>query len=253
MPVVDISDGLTIILVMIMILLLSNLVFLSEDSLIFRDGDDIKGVWLIDCYLPETVNASIHHKRAKISADHQHFFIHGSRHDKDWNHIGSDLSFYSARQKLLARETRTADRQISFDLTDIRHGALILVETDSRAENPQLSVLKDKRTIVPLKKGDWKRIVSYDLSSSGRYLAVHARNPYLNQLWDFIYFHDLKTGKNWQYLFPVCLSCKRTRITVRVDDHGQTTVEHKSEHRVFSKTGDFIDFYIGEGINKTPE
>ena len=76
------------------------------------------------------------------------------------------------------------------------------------------------------------------------YLLFHTRNPYYDKPWDYIYFCDLETGKSWEYLFPTCLSCKRGRIELEIDDNGRSEVIHRKEHRVFSSKGVLEDIYL---------
>ncbi len=231
---------------MLILIIVSNIILLKEDSLLFMNKDKIVDVWTIEYHEPITINSIVHHRRVKISDDGQYFFIYYSQYDTAWNHLSSEIKFYNVTGKMLLSETRQSDKIISFELTNIENNTIIMVEWSPSSEDPQLSVIKGKKIKIPIKKGDWKRVVSYDLSLNGQYLAVHVRNPYMNKLWDYIYFSNLKTGDSWQYLFPLCLSCKRTKINVAVDDNGQTDVEYKGEHRVFSKDGVFIDFYIGK-------
>ena len=243
---VDIFVIFVILLMMIILFLFCNLVLLHEDSLLFMKDSEIVDVWMLDHHEPETINGIDHHKQVKINADKHNFFIYYSQYDTARNHVKSEIKFYNANKKMLFGETRKLDRMINYDLSNIEHNVLIFVDCDAGSGDPQMYVVKGNRTIIPIKKGNWKRIVTYDLSANNKFLVVHVRNPYMSKLWDYIFFYDLKTGKNWQYLFPLCLSCKRTKINVEVDDNGQTVVEYKGEHRVFSREGDFIDYYIGD-------
>jgi len=229
---------------MILLFMLCNLVVLREDSLLFMNENKIVDVWLLEYSEPRTINGVVHHQQVKISDDGRFFFIYYSRQDTTWNYLRTELSFYNVNKKMLFNEKRELDRMINFELSDIDNNNLIYVDCIANAEDPQMYVRKGGKTIIPIKKGEWKRIVSYDLSDNNKYLIVHVRNPYMNKLWDYIYFYDLKTGKTWQYLFPLCLSCKRTRINVAVDVKGQSDIEYKGEHRIFSKDGNLIDYYI---------
>ena len=70
------------------------------------------------------------------------------------------------------------------------------------------------------------------------------RKRYSRKLWDYLYFIDLQTKQNWEYMFPTCLSCKRTNITLAIDDNGQVEAVHRAEHRVFSSEGKLIDIFL---------
>jgi hypothetical protein len=61
---------------------------------------------------------------------------------------------------------------------------------------------------------------------------------------DSIYFYDLIAAKDWDYLFPSCLSCKKSRIYLEVDNDGRAEVIHKNEHRVFTSGGILTDIYL---------
>ncbi|MBA7544100.1 hypothetical protein ES705_36447 [subsurface metagenome] len=97
---------------------------------------------------------------------------------------------------------------------------------------------------IIINSGDWTRIVDYKLSQNCRYLVFHTRRPYARKLWDYIYFIDLKTKKDWQYLFPICISCKRGKFSLDVNNTGQVDVVYKAEHRIFSKEGKLLDIFI---------
>lgn len=227
-----------------MIFLLSNLVFLHEDSLLFMNGDNVVDAWRLEHCEPTLINGTVYHERTKISDDRKYFFIFYSRQDTNRNFVSTAIKFYNSKEKLLFHGSRESDRMINYDLTEIDNNALIYVDCIGNAEDPQLHIVMGGKTIIPIRSGEWKRIVSYDLSDNNKYLVTHVRNPYMGKLWDYVFFYDLKTGKSWQYLFPLCLSCKRTRINVSVNNKGVSDIEYKKEHRVFSKQGDLIDFYI---------
>ena len=230
---------------MLLIFLISNLVFLQEDSLIFKRGDEVIDVWWLEFYLPETVDATIHYRRAKINPDQNFFIISYEQYDKENNVLRSEIELYDARQRLKVKRIFNDGRIVFFDLMQNSGDKLFLVEQPKDSQYIALNMYEGKKSKVMVPGDEWKRIVSFVISPNQKYLAAHVRKPYMNELWDHVYFRDIKTGQTWQYRFPLCLSCKRTRINLEVDDQGQTDIEYKGEHRVFSKEGNFIDYYIG--------
>jgi len=102
----------------------------------------------------------------------------------------------------------------------------------------------NNKRIIDLKQ--WTNIVNYEISPIGRYALFHAKKPYNNKLWDYIYFLDLETNKTWEYLFPFCFSCKRGWLDLKIDDEGKSEViyQNKNEHRIFDKDGNLVDIFV---------
>jgi hypothetical protein len=158
--------------------------------------------------------------------------------------LSSSITFYDAEKNELFEEKSKEGRNISYDLSDIHDSLFVITNWDEHYGKPAVNIVKNKKEIEIVKQGDWDRIVSYKVSPNNRYFLFHMRNPYHDKPWDYIYFYDLKTDAKWDYLFPSCLSCKKSRIYLEVDDDGRARVTHKNECRVFSPAGVLEDIYL---------
>jgi hypothetical protein len=231
----------------IMILfLIGTLVFQNGDTLFFtRDSSCVDTVvmhtWIVDGR--ESVRVT---EKAKVGPDNTTYLIHSSVYSltAPESLLSSTIKFYDAQKNKLLEETSKGGRNISYDLSNIHDSIFVITTWDRQYGKPALYVVKDDKKIEIVKEGDWERIVSYEVSSNNRYVLFHARNPYHEKPWDYIYFYDLTTGRNWDYLFPSCLSCKKSRIYLKVNNDGRAEVIHKNEHRVFSPDGVLEDIYL---------
>ncbi len=230
---------------MIVFFLVSTLVYQNGDTLIFMKQDSIIDKWVI---IEETQqNDSLVEriiKKTKISSNNRFFLIYEERCGLNYEYLQSMIVFYNADRNELWKESRANTKRISFDLSNIYDNLSIFIVSDINGKNPVVHLIKNKKEDIIINSGDWTRIVDYKLSQNCRYLVFHTRRPYARKLWDYIYFIDLKTKKDWQYLFPICISCKRGKFSLDVNNTGQVDVVYKAEHRIFSKEGKLLDIFI---------
>jgi hypothetical protein len=229
-----------------LLLVLTLYVEQSGDTLFFTEQDSIIDYWIIaEEIRPQDSGAVVIAKKVKISPDKRRFFIYEEMIDSTRRiPLQTRMVLFDAQKTKLWEEFRDTTRFLSYRLSNVYDSLLIIVDTEHNETNPSLSIIKDNKKDVVINKGEWHRIVRYDISPGYRYIIFHNRNPYFKQMWDYIYSIDLVSKKNWTYLFPLCLSCKRGRIYLSVDDRGTAEVIHKGEHRVFSNDGNLLDFYI---------
>lgn len=229
---------------MIILFILSIWVLQSGDTLMFLENSEIIEKIIMGEDIAGDGSNQVVIKQAKVSPNKQRYFVHESIQD-----IASDsllrtkISFYDAENTVLYETSAVGDRSISYELSEIRNSLFIVTKWDEIYRNPTLDVIASGEKVEVIKDGEWQRIVSYKISPNDRYILFHTRKPYYGKPWDYIYFWDLKTGRNWDYIFPTCLSCKKSRIDVAVDDSGRAEVIHKKEHRIFSKEGVLVDIY----------
>ncbi len=226
---------------MLTLFFIINLVYLNEDTLTFINNDTT--CWILNPVINKTRKAWVY-KKAKVSDNHKYFFIYEEKYSPENKLIQTRITLYNQKKKVLWRETRKDKHRLSFELSRIYGKILIVVEFDQNFHNPSLALIKNKRKTVVIKPGQWRSIVDYNLSRNGRYLLLHTRRKQMGRVWDYVYFIDLKEKKTWEYLFPMCLACKRKRLCLKVDDQGQSEVIYKAEHRIFSKEGQLIHFYF---------
>jgi hypothetical protein len=204
------------------------------DTLVMRE-------YLIDAGEPGRVV-----EKAKAGTDSTIYFIHSTTYaiTDAQNPVNSKITFYDAQRNKLIEVISKRGRNISYDLSNIHDSLFVVTTRDNRYSDPAVCVIKGGRRTHIIKEGDWQRLVSYKISPNNRYFLFHTRNPYYGKTWDYIYFYDLDTEKNWEYLFPTCLSCKKGRIELEIDDKGRSEVIHRLEHRVFSSEGVLEDIYL---------
>lgn len=230
---------------MVIFFLLNTLVYQNGDTLRFMDHDSIIDRWILhaDTQLSDSLEERITRK-AKVSSDNKFFFIYKERNALDYKPLQSEVVFYDARKRELWKEVRKDPVKIMFELSNIFDGYFIVVDADIYGNNPALYVIRDSTKTTVIERDEWMRINSYKVSSNGRFLVLHTRKRHIRQPWDYIYFVDLETKQNWEYLFPLCLSCKRRKISLDVDNAGQVEVVYKAEHRIFSKEGKLVDIFL---------
>jgi len=226
-------------------ILLGLLVFQNADTLKFIDNNQTVEHWLIGEGIKENTDNNIKiTRKVKISKNHKFFILYEEKNYVKDDSIVTKLILYTADKKKLWQRQSAPGRRIAFDLTNIYEDIVVLVTVDNSYALPKMELIKKENISKLISTGDWQRLVSYSFSPNRRYLGMHVRNPYNNRLWDYIYFIDLKEKNSWTYLFPTCLSCKRYRITLKIDDQGKTEVVYKGQHRIFSKDGKLLDFFI---------
>ncbi len=199
--------------------------------------------WVIidDVHPIDSLNTSVI-KRAKISTNNRYFFIYEEK-NRLGSLLGTKIVLFDADKNMLWKYSSAQGRAISFKLSNIYDSILIIVETDLEGKEPMLWAIKNRKKATIVKKGQWERIINYIISPNYRYLIFNTRNSAVGTSWDYIYFFDLKTKRNWQYIFPVCIPCKRTKIELKVDNNGISEVIAKEEHRIFSRDGSLINFF----------
>ena len=230
---------------MIMLFMLNIFVYQNGDTLLFTERDSIIDRWIlgetfqqIDS-LEETII-----KNAKISSNNEFFFIHEEKYAHT-AHTQSKIVLYNKYRERVWADSTSDSTFITFELSNIYDSLLIVVTAERNGWLPSLSAVKDSKEEILIERGDWNKIIDYKISPNNRYLLFHNKKPYSGKNWDHIYFIDLETKKEWQYLFPTCVSCKRSRIKLHIDDEGKAELVYKTEHRIFSKEGKLIDIFFG--------
>jgi hypothetical protein len=225
-------------------LLLCACVTLSGDSLIFTRGSNPADVILLNTGDATGSTDIIHTRKAKVSPRGIYCTIYEETYFRLVDSISTDMVMYDSLQNKQWQRTYVGKRKISYDLSRVLDDLVILVTTDINNSLPEVELIKNNKAAIIIKEGKLRKITDYTLSPNSLYIALHAINPYNNRLWDYIYFVDIETGKDWFYLFPVCLSCKRVSIQLLVDNDGQVEVIYKAEHRIFSKDGQLVDIFM---------
>jgi hypothetical protein len=226
--------------------LIGTLVFQNGDTLFFlKDGFCVDTMIMRTRLAGERGSFSVV-EQAKTASDSMTYLIYSATYTETVPEslVRTTITFYSAKKKKLWEEKSEGERSISFELSGIYGSLFVVAAWDRFNGNPSFDVIKDAKKKRVVKEGEWQRIVSYEISPNERYILFHTRNPYNGVLWDYIFFCDLKTGNHWDYVFPTCLSCKKSKIDLEVDENGRSTVIHKQEHRVFSPEGVLEDIYL---------
>jgi len=222
----------------------ATLVYQQGDTLRFMAGDSLVATSVMSAEtVLEPVARSVVTK-AKTSAEHDRYFVYQETYFLHNDSIITSLTLYSSDQKKLWQRACDNDRRISYELTDLHNNILVLVTMDRDNANPRLEFIQNQKERTVIKENQWQRITEYTISPNDRFIVLHVKNPYQGKIWDYVYFIDLKTNKTWSYLFPICVSCKRSRLEMKVDDEGVTEVIYKNEHRLFSRNGTLTDVLI---------
>ncbi len=183
-------------------------------------------------------------RKAKVAPNGRFFLIYEESFGPRFEDMESKIVIYNAERKELWRKEASNTRRVSFELSDVYDSLFVIAVSDFNGGNPVLHLIKDGMEYKIVKNADWMRMLSYRISSNCRFLVLHVRKRYFRKPWDYIYFIDFGTETEWEYVFPTCLSCKRARISLDVDNTGQVEVIHRAEHRVFSKDGKMIDYFV---------
>lgn len=223
---------------------LNVLVFQNADTLKFVKGDSIIEQWVMseDCTTTD-LGTLIYTTKSMVSDDNRHFLFCEEKYYPAPDSHYTKLTFYDAYKKKIWVRSSDSGRRISFYLSAIYDNIVAIVTTDKHNTRPSLHLVKDKKMTTIINDDEWYKLAKYSFSANMQYLALHVKNPYKNKIWDYIHFMDMQNKKEWTYLFPTCVSCKRQTIDVAVDDEGTTEVIYKGEHRVFSRQGKLIDIY----------
>jgi len=226
--------------------LIATLVYQSGDTLVFMEHDSIVDRWVMGENRESGDSIEIQVvRRAKVSPNKKLFLIHEEKRSPDYKHLRSEICFYDETKTVLWNDAYEDSTKIVFELSDIYDSLFVVVVSDIFGREPELYMIDaslQKRIVV--EKGEWMRILSYAISPNCRFFVAHMRRLQFRKPWDYIFFIDLRTEENWEYLFPTCVSCKRARITLDVDDNGQAEIVYKAEHRIFSKEGKLIDIFL---------
>jgi len=226
--------------------LLNTLVYQNGDTLLFMKQDSIISRWILGEEIQplDSLEARVI-KRVKVSPDNKFFFIHEETYaSSSYKPLQTKIVYYDANKVKIWEEFHNDERIISYKLSNIYDSLLVFVDMEQNGKIPRLCTIKNKKKDIIIEKGEWQRVVNYAISPNCRYMVFHNRNHYFDKMWDYIYAVDLKLKKNWTYLFPLCLSCKRGKIALNIDDTGTAEVIHKGEHRIFSNEGNLIDFFL---------
>jgi len=225
-------------------LLLCASVTLSGDTLFFTNNSASTDTLPLNAGDADGSTDIIHMRKAMVSPRGIYYTIYEETYFRLDDSIVTRIAMYDSLRNEQWQRAYAGKRKISYDLSRVLDDMLILVTTDKNNSLPEVELIRNNKAMIIIEEGKLRKITDYTLSPDARYIAMHANNPYNNKLWDYVYFVDIRTGKTWSYLFPVCLSCKRARISLSLDNDGQLEVIYKTEHRVFSKDGQLIDIYM---------
>jgi hypothetical protein len=229
---------------MIFLLVVGTLVFQNGDTIRFIDDGDLVDIIVLGNSIETDSAGRRLARRGKVSDDNRFLSIHEAVYGSGDEVLTSKVSFYDANRNLLWEERGVGSRSIAHELSGVHNKLFIVGTWEQFSINPTFSVIIDSAKIDLIKEGEWEQVVDYKVSPNGKYFLFHTRNPYNYKTWDYIYFYDLDTRNAWDYLFPTCVSCKRARIDLRVDDEGRAEVVYKNEHRIFSKLGTLEDLFL---------
>ena len=127
-------------------LLTVNLFVLQQgDTLKFLKGTEVIDQWMLfENDQDHTTDHVVHTRRAKVSADSSHFFIHEEERHKKTDSISTKITLYNAAQKKLWEKSPANGRIISYPLTNIYHDLVIMVTTNRGHTNPSLDIINSK-------------------------------------------------------------------------------------------------------------
>jgi len=227
-----------------LLFILNVLVYQNGDTLLFTEQDSIIDQWILGetIFHADSVETKLNRK-AKVSSNNEKFFIY-TEHDEQGELIKTEIILYNTFQEKLWQDSAHGEEVISFRLSNVYDSLFIGVRSLRGGSEPMLYTVKNTMKEIIIEKGTWDKIIDYSISPNRRYLLLHTKNPYAQRSWDYIYFVDLGNKKDWQYLFPICASCKRGKIDLAVDDEGTSEIISRGQHRIFSKDGEFIDYFL---------
>jgi len=221
------------------------LVFQQGDTLKFIEDNEVVKQWVItDPAENPGSDDIVYTKKSKVSSDSNYFFIYEEEYYRSIDSISTKITMYNAAEKKLLEKRFFNERRIAFHLTSIYKDIMIMATTNKDFTDPKLDIIYSNKEKTLIKENEWHRLVSYEVSPNLQFIICHVKNYNKRRIWDYIYFIKIATQSNWTYIFPICASCKRNTITLRVNDIGESEVIYKGQHRMFSKDGQLIDFYI---------
>ena len=227
------------------LLLIGTLIIQNGDTLFFLENNEPRDTLIVTASEIDSIMDLRLVRKVKVSGSGDKYCVYEEKYEHGLDSlVSTKITFHDNRTERIFAEEISNGRQISFDLSNAYDSMLVIATWDYWYNMPALYTIRADEKQEIIKEGDWSRIVSYEVSSNNRYMLFHMRNPYHGKPWDYIYFYDLLTGQDWDYQFPSCLSCKKSRIYLTVNDDGRAEVVHKNEHRVFSPQGVLEDIYL---------
>jgi len=220
-------------------------VFQKADTLQFIKNNAVIDTWIMEQdSTPANDGYIVHTQQAKVANNNVYFILYDEYRNSSIDSLSTAVSLYTSQKKRLWIREYSDDRRIDFDRTRIFDDGVAITSTDRTFGEPVLEFIQENKTEVLIEKPQWQRLVDFTFSPDMRFIGLHVRNPHSRKMWDFIYFIDRQTRETWTYIFPICISCKRNRITLEVDNEGNTEVIYKEQHRIFNKSGSLIDFFM---------
>ena len=229
----------------IVLLLLRSTVSLSNDTLVFVSKDSIIEQWILnETSMSKDSMGITYVEKARISNDSTRFLFYQEEYERNTGFSKSTIRLYTAEIQVVSTQEYYDDRRAQFDLCEIQDEFVIIADSDLDGKNPRVQLVCDGERKTLVEPGCWLRIVDYTLSSNYRYILFHTHRLHNDRAWDFLYFLDIDSGDDWEYFFPICLSCKKTPIDLSVENNGQCEVVYKQEHRIFSQRGQLTDIFF---------
>lgn len=224
--------------------LLGLLVYQNGDTLQFMEQDSVVDIIILEDSVLVVGTESVAVKQGKVSEDHKYYLIHEALIVSGEEVVRSKVTFYDADKNLLWEEGGQAGRNISYDFSGIYSGLLVVTVWDRHGGDPAFYVMKEGAKVDIIKEGEWQQLLDFKVSPNGRYFFFYTRNPYGRKTWDYLYFYDLVEQRDWEYVFPTCMSCKRGWVDISIDDDGRSEAVYKGEHRIFAKDGTLEDIFM---------
>jgi hypothetical protein len=220
---------------------------MNNDTLYFVARDTIIDQWVLNEEVLAKDSLGITFvEKVKIAADSTRFLFYQEEYDRNSGASQSALHLYTAEKTSQWSTICHNSRRVQFNLCAIYGDLLIFADSDLDGKNTGIWMVKGGKATPLISPGQWLRVVRYVLSNDQCSILFHTQRLHCNRAWDFLYFRDINTGHDWEYFFPTCLSCKKTPITLCVEDNGQSEVIYKQEHRIFSKKGDLLKIFFDE-------
>lgn len=221
----------------------NSLVFQSGDTIKFFRDEKLITQWILKDSVDE-IGGYTRINKAKVSPDNKFLLFYEEQLFGTNDSIFSKLTLYNAHKNKIWSRIKAGERKISFELASIFEDMVIVFYTDRLNGFPIMEMIHMNGVKKTIDLRQWDIVINYELSANRRYMLFHAKKPYMNKLWDYIYFLDLKTNKTWEYLFPTCFSCKRGWVELKVDNNGRCEVIQNKEYRIFNKEGSLLDIFV---------
>jgi hypothetical protein len=231
----------------LLILITHPAVVLHNDSLIFMTGQQVRGVRILSESTTVTPDGGTltRTSRAKVASDSQYALLFEESRFLPRDSFSTRVTLYSAGQRKIRAESGSGNRRIAYDLTCLFADTILLGTVGLDYTRPRLELIPPRgarKTVIP--DSLFTRIIQQIFSPNRRYVVLHARKPSGTRALDVIFAKDRETGFSWEYLFPICLTCRRSTIDLSVDDQGRVEAVYKNEHRIFSPTGEMTDLFM---------